>query len=149
MKRNLELRSGPFVLTAAACAVLLAPFVASGEEVTFEVSLSGPEASGDPDGRGEGTVTLNPETNEVEVRLSYSNIAEPTTVLIRRGALGTEGNVVMPIVIDSDEQGTLEGQRRAAKPNVVETIAAAPAEHYLVVVNSEYPIGALRGQLQE
>ncbi len=149
MKANLELHKTVSGLTAAACALLFAPLLASGEEVTFEVSLSGPEASGDPDGRGEATVTMNPETNRVDVRLSYSNIAEPTAMHIREGATGSEGNVVMPVVIESDEGGTLVGGRKSAKPNLVATLLASPAQLHLVVVNEEHPIGALRGPLRE
>ncbi|HEX7080501.1 MAG TPA: CHRD domain-containing protein [Gammaproteobacteria bacterium] len=146
---NLELRNRPSVLAAAACALLLAPLLAFGEQATFEVTLSGPEASGDPDGRGEATVTMNPETNEVEVRLSYSNIAPPTALHIREGAVGSEGNVVVPIVIESNEDGTLVGRRKSAKPNIIATIAASPEKYYLVVLNREYPVGALRGQIRK
>ena len=147
MKQNLGTRGRPSVLAATACALLLAPLVALGEEATFKVSLSGPEASGDPNGRGEATVTLNPETNEVGVRLTYSNIAEPTAMHIRVGPTGLVGNVIVPIVIESDDGGTLVGRRLSAKPGVVEMILASPEEHYLVVINDEYPVGALRGQL--
>jgi hypothetical protein len=149
VKTNLELRSRLAVLMAAACALLLAPLLASGEEATFSVTLSGPERSGDPDGQGEAMVTLNPATNQVDVRLSYSNIAEPTAIYIRRGAVGLQGNVVVPIVIESDEGGTLVGRRRSAMPNIVKTILASPGEYYLVVLNDEYPIGALLGPLRE
>jgi hypothetical protein len=148
VKTHLEPRSGLAVLTAA-CALLLAPLAGFGDEVTLEVALSGPEASGDPDGQGEATLTMNPVTNEVEVRLSYSNIAEPTAMHIRRGAAGREGNVVLPIVIEGSEAGALIGRRESAKPKVVETILASPAEYYLVVINGEHPVGALRGPLRE
>src|SRR5690606_12271009 len=139
----------PAVLAAAACTLLLSPLLASGEEATFEVALSGPEASGDPDGQGEATVVLNSETNTVDVRLRYSNIAPPTALFIRMGATGMAGNIALPITIESDEGGTLVGRREASKPNVVATILASPSEHYLVVVNDEYPVGSLRGQLSE
>lgn len=146
MKKNPGSRSMRCLL-AAACAVLLAPAAAFGEQATFQVALSGPEASGDPDGRGEATVTLKPETNEVEVRLTYSNIAEPTAMHIRVGPTGLVGNVILPVVIESNDGGTLVGRRLSAKPGVVEMILAAPEKHYLVVINDEYPVGALRGQL--
>jgi hypothetical protein len=149
VKKNFELRSRFPVLSAAACALLFSPLFASGEEVTFEISLAAPEASGDPDGRGQATVTLNPETNRVDVRLSYSNIAEPTAVHLRKGETGLEGNVVVPIVIERDDGGTLVGNRTSAKPDIVEMILASPAEHYLVVRNGEHPVGALRGRLRE
>src|SRR5690606_6671539 len=122
---------------------------ASGEEATFEVMLSGPEASGDPDGQGQATVVLNSEANAVDVRLRYSNIEPPTVLFIRMGATGMEGNIAMPVVIESDEGGMVVAARVSAKPKTVETILAAPAEYYLTVVNEEYPVGALRGQLSE
>lgn len=149
MKRNLGLRSIPPVLAAAACALLLSPLLASGEEATFEVALTGPEASGDPDGQGQATVVLNSETNAVEVRLRYSNIEPPTALFIRMGATGMEGNIAVPIVIESDDGGTLVGRRVSTKPKAVETILASPTEYYLAVMNEEYPVGALRGQLSE
>jgi hypothetical protein len=148
VKTHLELRSGLPVLTAA-CSVLLAPLAGLSDEVTLEVTLSGPEASGDPDGEGQATLTMNPVTNEVEVRLSYSNIAEPTAMHIRRGAVGPEGNVVLPIVIEGSEAGALIGRRESARPNIIETILASPADYYLVVINGEHPVGALRGPLRE
>lgn len=147
VKTNLELGGGLAAL-AAACALLLAPLSVSAEEATFEVSLSGPEASGDPDGRGNGTVTLNAETNEVVVRLNYSNIAQPTAMHLRMGATGLEGNVVLPIVIESANGGMLVGRRKSAMPKIVETILMSPTDYYLVVINDEYPVGALRGPLR-
>lgn len=128
---------------------MLAPLLAFSQEATFEVSLSGPEASGDPDGSGEATVTLHPEENRVEVRLTYSNIAAPTALFLRRGATGLDGNILMPIEIESDQGGTIVGQRTSAMPGVVEKVAASPSEYYLVVMNEEHPVGALRGQLRE
>lgn len=148
MKRNLELCSGLSVLTAA-CALLLAPLAASAEEATFEVELSGPEASGDSDGEGQATVTMDSEANRVDVRLSYSNIARPTAVYLRMGATGSQGNVVMPVVIERDEGGTLVASRQSAKPGVVDMILDSPDDYYLVVLNDDYPVGALLGQIQD
>lgn len=150
MKNTLELSSRASVFAAAACALLLAPLGASGgEPATFQVSLSGPQASGDPDGQGQATVTLNPATNEVEVQLRYSNIAEPTAMHIRKGAIGFHGNIAVPIAIESAQGGTLTGKRKSAAPGIIARIAASPQEYYLVVINDEYPVGALRGQLSE
>lgn len=149
MRKNLELRSRSSAVAAACAALLLAPMLASGEEATFRVTLSGPQASGDPDGRGEATVTLHPEANRAEVRLDYANIAPPTALHLRVGPTGLVGNVVLPFVIESDDGGSLVATRISAKPGIVETIAASPSEYYLVVINEEHPVGALRGQLRE
>lgn len=148
MRKNLELRSGSCAV-AAACVLLLAPVLVSGEEAAFRVTLSGPQASGDPDGRGEATVTLYPEENRAEVRLDYSNIAPPTAMHLREGPTGLVGNVVLPFVIERDDGGSLTAARTSAKPGIVETILASPGKYYLVVINEEYPVGALRGQLRE
>jgi hypothetical protein len=136
------------VLASAVVTLMLAPSLAlSAESVTVRATLSGPPVSGSPTGRGEATLTLNPETNEVELRLQYSNIASPTRVHIRQGPTGLEGNVVVPIIIQSDAGGTLTGHRQAAMPGIVARIARSPQEYYLVVINDDYPVGALRGQL--
>lgn len=152
MRRNAEHRIGSSVLKAAAGALILAalaPLAALGDEAVFEVVLSGPEASGDPDGRGQATVTLRPQTNEVEVRLSYSNIAEPTAMHLRKGATGTAGNVEVPLVVERAGRGSVVGRRKSAAPGIVERIARSPGEYYLVVINAEHPVGALRGPLED
>src|SRR5690606_11398051 len=127
--------------------MLFAPIVASGEE-SFEVSLSGSEVSGDPDGRGEATVTVNPETKQIDVQLSYSNIAEPTAVHIREGATGTDGNVVANFAIESRGQGSLTATG-TAKEEAYAPMLASPERYYLVVLNGEHVVGALRGPLGE
>ncbi len=149
MKRNAALRIGSPVVKAAACALLLAPLAALGGEAVFEVALSGPKASGDPDGQGQARVTLRPETNEVEVELRYSNIAEPTAMHIRKGATGMAGNVEVPLEVERTGRGTAVGRRNAAAPGIVERIARSPGEYYLVVINGEHPVGALRGPLED
>jgi hypothetical protein len=148
MKIRLELRSGFAALAVATCALLLAPLAASAEEVTFTASLSGPPASGDPDGRGEATLVLNPETNEVRVRLTYSNIARPTALHIRRGETGMDGNIMVPIEIDSDDGSTLTGSRVSAKPDAISMILTWPGDYYLVVITPDRPVGALRGLMR-
>lgn len=150
MKSTLELGSRASIFAAAAFALLLAPLSAlGGEPATFQVSLSGSEASGDPDGQGQATVTLNPATNEVEVRLTYSNIGEPTAMHIRKGAIGFHGNIAVPVEIQSAQGGTLTAHRQSAAPGIIARIAASPQEYFLVVITEEYPVGALRGQLRE
>lgn len=145
MKTSVLFRSRLSVLAAAA--VLLAPLVAVGQEATFQVSLSGPEVSGDPDGQAEGTVTVNPDTNQIDVRLTYSNIAEPTSIHIRDGALGTDGNIVATFNIEIEGQGMLVG-RGSARPEALQPMVTSPERFYLVVLNEEHVVGALRGPLR-
>ncbi len=143
-----ELCRSSLLASAAACALLCSSLAALAEGVAFEVELLGP-AVGDQDGEATGTVTLDAATNQVDVQLRYTNIAEPTAIFVRQGALGTEGNVVMPIVVESAAEGAVEAHRTSAKRGLVETILAAPDEYFLVIMNDEYPIGALRGPLSQ
>ncbi|HEX6995244.1 MAG TPA: CHRD domain-containing protein [Gammaproteobacteria bacterium] len=144
MRRNVN---GLPVL-AAACLVL-APLVASGEDIVLKASLSGPEASGDPDGRGEATLTIDRATGRIEARVTHSNIARPTAIHVRRGALGVDGNIVATFTIDSNRGNTLVGTGSARSEETLEQILAAPEEHYVVVLNDEFVVGALRGPLHK
>lgn len=136
-------------LVAVMAGMVCAPLTAFGAETTFRVSLAGPVASGDPDGLGEATVTLNPDSNEVSVRVNYSNIASPTAMHLRMGESGPQGNIAVPIMIESSNAGTVSGSRVSARANIVATILASPEQYYLVVINEEYPVGALRGRLAD
>ncbi len=144
MRRNVN---GLPVL-AAAC-IVLAPLASFGQEVVLRASLSGPEVSGDPDGRGEATLTIDPATGRIEARVTHSNIAQPTAIHIRKGAVGLDGNIVASFTIESNQGGTLVGTGTARSQKTLEQILAEPEEHYLVVLNDEYVVGALRGALRK
>lgn len=146
MNSKVTLRRKRSVVATAAWAVLLTPLLASASEVTFQASLSGPEVSGDPDGRGEATITVNPEANEINVQLTYSNIAEPTSIHIRDGATGLDGGIAATFFMDIEGEGRLTGQG-SARPDHLARIVSFPEQYYLVVFNEEHVVGALRGQL--
>lgn len=148
MRTKVELPGRLCLVAAAAWAVLVAPFPASANEATFRVSLSGPEVSGDPDGRGEATVTLDPETTEIDVQLTYSRIAEPTSIHIRRGATGSEGNIVASFFIENEGRGRLAATG-TVRADHVQQMLSSPEDYYLVVLNREHVVGALRGPLQK
>lgn len=133
---------------AAAC-MMVAPLVASGEEVVLRASLSGPAVSGDPDGRGEATLTIDRATGRIDARVTHSNIAQPTAIHVRKGAVGIDGNIVATFTIDSNRGGTLVGTGSARSMETLEQILAAPEEHYVVVLNDEHVVGALRGPLRK
>ena len=133
MRTKVELPGRLCLVAAAAWAVLAAPAFAN--DVTFKVSLSGPEVSGDPDGRGEATVTVDPETTEVAVQLTYSRIAEPT-------------NIVATFFIENAGRGRLSATG-TLRSDHVDQLMSSPEQYYLVVQNREHVVGALRGPLQK
>lgn len=120
--------------------------MAAAEERSFEVSLAGAEGSGDPDGTGQGTVTIDSATNQISWEISYSNIAEPSAMHIHQGAAGQSGSVVVPFTVEKDQEGNLVGLTNASA-EVVQAILASPAGYYINIHNSEHRGGAIRGQL--
>ena len=133
---------------AAACLVL-APLAATAQEVVLRATLSGPEVSGDPDGRGEAILTIDRATGRIQARVTHSNIAQPTALHVRKGAVGIEGNIVASFTIESNRGGTLVATGTARSDKTLEEILAKPEEHYVVVLNEEYVVGALRGPLRK
>src|SRR5690606_2985956 len=131
----------------AALALSLPAAMAYAEETSFDISLSG-SAGGDPDGAGQGTVTIDSETNQISWELSYSNIAEPSAMHIHEGAAGQSGGVVVPLTVEKDSEGNLVGLTNAPA-EAVQAILASPANYYVNIHNSEHRGGALRGQLRD
>jgi hypothetical protein len=132
-------------MAVGALGLFLSAGFAAAEETSFNVSLSGGGA-GDSDGAGQGTVTLDSETNQVSWDFSYSNIAEPTAMHIHEGAEGQSGGVVVPFTLEKDSEGNLVGLTNAPA-EAVQAIIASPAGYYVNIHNSEFRGGAIRGQL--
>ena len=116
---------------------------------TFEVELTGAGGvpnPGDPDGSGEAEVTLDMDDGEVCFEIEVEGIAEPTAAHIHQGAAGASGSPVVNFAVD---QNGLEGCVTGVDMAVLQAIEANPADYYVNVHNSEYPGGALRGQLDD
>ncbi len=128
---------------------------------------------GDPNGRGEGYVFgIDPDrVGGVEVdnnldTLCYIVIVDkiadldlnpgaPRAAHIHRGVEGENGPVVANLAFPTDGQAAdclsedEDGKfTEAAGPGIVQDILANPGEYYFNVHNSEYPAGAVRGQLE-
>lgn len=115
----------------------------SGQEATFEVGLS---ASGDEDGSGAATVTLDPNSGEVCYEISVRNIDPPTAGHIHTGAAGETGGVVVPFNAPDGQGGWQDCV--SADPAAVKQIVDNPAGYYVNVHNEPHPGGAVRGQLE-
>ena len=111
--------------------------------------LRGPEVvpqPGDPDGNGAADVHLGNSADEVCFAIEASNITLPAVAAhIHRGAGSTTGPVVATLAaLDAD--GVVSGCAKA-DADVLEAINANPADFYVQIDTSDYPGGALRGQL--
>lgn len=115
---------------------------------SFTTGLTGGQevpGPGDPDGAGTAKITADATTDTVCYDVTVQNIARPNAAHIHRGARGTSGP---PVV-------TLEAPVNGAKSDCLKVdkalaaaIIADPADFYVNVHTSDYPKGAVRGQLR-
>ncbi len=120
--------------------------VALSAELNGANEVPGP---GDPDGSGDATVNLYLGTNEVCFTFSVANITLPATgAHIHVGGPDVAGPVVVPLT-PPDASGQSEGCVANVDPALVQAIADDPGGYYVNVHTTDYPAGAVRGQLSE
>jgi hypothetical protein len=111
--------------------------------LTGAAEIPGP---GDPDGAGTATIRLRVGQGQVCHSLTASNITLPASAAhIHQGAAGVAGPVVIPL-ITPDADGSVEGCVSAPRA-LVKQILKNPAGYYVNVHTSDFPAGAIRGQL--
>lgn len=117
----------------------------------FTTTLTGAAEApgpGDPDGSGTASLRLNPGQGEVCFELTVSNIALPATgAHIHKAPAGAPGPVVVPL-IRPDASGSSSGCVSADR-ELIKDIIQNPEEYYVNVHSTEFPAGAVRGQLSK
>jgi len=104
---------------------------------------------GDPDGSGTALVTLNPGQREVCFRIEVANITLPAIgAHIHAGPAGVAGPVVVPFVAPGAD-GTSSGCTSNVDRNLILAILRNPAAYYVNVHTTDFPGGAVRGQLSK
>ena len=104
--------------------------------------------SGDPDGSGTAKLTFNLGRGEVCWEITAQDITLPATAAhIHVGAVGTAppNNVVVPLSAP-DASGFTSGCTTVGRV-LAEDILENPENYYVNVHNSDFPGGAIRGQL--
>jgi hypothetical protein len=112
-------------------------------QLTGAAEVPGP---GDNDGSGTVTLTFNPDKGEVCYELSVTKLQEATAAHIHAGAVGKEGPVT--VGLEPPKAGTVTGCK-SADPTVIRTIMQNPANYYVNVHTTDFPKGAVRGQLSK
>jgi hypothetical protein len=111
--------------------------------LTGAAEVPGP---GDADGAGTASLRLRKGQAQICAELSVSNIMLPAIAAhIHRGAAGVAGPVVVTLPTP-DADGNVQGCAAVARP-LVEEILGNPAGFYVNVHTSDFPAGAVRGQL--
>lgn len=115
-------------------------------DMTQEVTTTPPWA-GDPDGSGTALITLNVGKAEVCWDLSASNITLPATAShIHRAPAGVRGAIVV-FLSPPDATGAAVGCTSGVDRGLIRDILENPASYYVNVHTTDFPPGAVRGQL--
>jgi Cu/Zn superoxide dismutase len=151
MKKNTILYIVLMVLTVLALASVAAD---SGRQFTTtmtgeaEVNAQGVPNQGDPDGIGTATITLNYGQGTVCWEISVSGITLPASAAhIHEAPVTAPGPVVVPLSAP-DASGFASGCATVDR-ELIKDIIQHPEEYYVNVHNTDYPSGALRGQLSK
>jgi hypothetical protein len=111
--------------------------------LTGAAEVPGP---GDPDGRGTATIRLNQGQGKVCFVLTASNITLPATgAHIHVGSSTSSGGVVVALT-PPDATGTSAGCASAQR-SLIRAIRKNPSNYYVNIHTTDFPDGAIRGQL--
>lgn len=133
-------------LAVAGCATLEEAAVEATSE-TYHATLTGAQevGGGDTDGSGKAEITVSDELNQVCWDInSIANIGTVTAAHIHKGAAGTNGPPVF--TLNPANEGGWKGCADASQWTQ-DRIEGNPGAFYVNVHTSEYPNGAIRGQL--
>ncbi len=116
----------------------------------FASMTGGAEAptKGDSDGRGAATL-LFPNPTRVCFALLVGNVKKPNAAHIHRGAKGVAGPIVVPLTPPGSGTAGFSSGCVNASAALVSEIAGKPSRFYVNVHTSDFPGGAVRGQLHK
>ena len=146
-KRTLLLTMAVLILSLTLIAARLPAAEQGGRRFTAYLSgaaeVPGP---GDEDGSGRAVISLNPGKEMICWTITVSDITLPATgAHIHYGGAGVAGPVVVALS-PPDESGMSNGCTSVPRETVLE-IMHAMDQYYVNVHTSDYPAGAVRGQL--
>lgn len=111
--------------------------------LTGAAEVPGP---GDEDGTGSFKLTLNPGQNQICYELSVSKIATPTMAHIHIGKATEAGAVLVTLKTPENEPVK---ECKEMDRDQLKQILQTPSNYYVNVHNSDFPDGAIRGQLSK
>ncbi|MCB2048958.1 MAG: CHRD domain-containing protein [Novosphingobium sp.] len=131
----------------AVAALATGSSVASAAALKLEATLGGANETGggDPDGTGSFSGEFDTETGDVCYVLTAGKVAKPTAAHIHEGAAGSDGKPVITLEVTGPDGDMC----LAAEPDLLKLIEATPEAYYVNVHTTDFPKGAVRGQLSK
>ena len=141
-------RLGTVAVVVALSLVLATSALAAGRPLfaamTGAQEVPGP---GDPDGTGSVRLTLNQGRGTICYRIHVENITLPASAAhIHSGAFGVAGPVVVTLGAP-DATGVATGCVTGVDHALIRAIRQHPRQYYVNVHTTDFPGGAVRGQL--
>lgn len=132
----------PALLATLVSLLLTAGVMAAETKLTAELADAG---AGDSNGSGTASISIDPDTGQVCWDLTVENIGDVAASHIHVGAEGEDGEVVVPL--DVDGFGGTSSDCADASDADLDAILANPAGYYVNIHTTDFPNGAIRGQL--
>jgi CHRD domain len=148
MKKNTIL----YVILILLTVLALASIAADGGRkftttMTGAAEVPGP---GDPDGSGTARLELNPGTGQVCWEIQVSDITLPAIAAhIHKAPVGVAGPVVVPLFPPVPDESGFSSGCMSADRELIKDIIQHPEGYYVNVHTTDFPAGALRGQLSK
>ena len=134
-------------LTALVVLSLAAPVAAKGRPLHTEMNGANAVPPADPDGSGTARLRLNQGRHRICYSIEVADITLPATAAhIHPGAPG-EANPPVVTLGAPDLTGVATGCVTGVERSLIKAIRKHPADYYVNVHNSDFPDGAIRGQL--
>ena len=111
--------------------------------LTGAAEVPGP---GDPDGRGQAEIIVNPGKARICWVLKVRDIAPASAAHIHIGLAGTAPPNNVVLTLSPPTTGSSQGCATVSR-TLADAIRKSPQSYYVNVHNADFPNGALRGQL--
>jgi hypothetical protein len=138
---------------AASCSVALIAVADAARpkksKFIVESKLSGKKVvqNGDPNARGEASLTFKKKKDRVCFDITYERMATATKGILGEGAKHEVGDDVLTLFTLS-EPSPAKGCIRALSKKEVRAIEKDPKDYFVTLEDKKHPDGAIRGQLR-
>ena len=111
--------------------------------LTGAAEVPGP---GDPDGVGTASLQLNQGQGTISYEITVTNIGTTTAAHIHSAPVGVAGPVVVPL---TPPTGGFSSGTVNVDPELIKAIRQNPDAYYVNVHTTDFPAGAVRGELSK